>query len=153
MTNDVELKERFAAELLKTPENAFGAACRIFGMDTQTALRVSVEWVLDIVVLRKQAALLEEYGEEYYLPSQVELARKVWGLAIDDKADRKDKREAYKLYAEIRGWLKTGGGGVTVNNNVLNANRVMMLKDFGTDDNWEETAKKSQMKLVSNARD
>ena len=143
------LKDAFAAALLRSPDDPFGAALTIFGTDTRRALVASQEWVHDLYVLQKQAELLEKFGEDEFLPSKATLARNVFTLATTTK-DAKDRIAAYKLYADIRGMIEkqTAIANVTVNNN-----RVMVMRDHGTDDDWEEVAKKQQTKLIEHSRD
>jgi hypothetical protein len=147
--SDTILKDAFAAALLRSPDDPFTAALAVFGTDTRTALYVSQEWVRDLYVLQKQAELLEQFGEDEFLPSKATLARDVFNFARSTK-DGKEKIAAYKLYAEVRGMIEkqTAIANVTVNNN-----RVMVVKDHGTDDDWETAARIQQAKLIEHSRD
>ena len=143
-------KARFAEALLRNPNNAYAAACSVFGMDTATALRVSSEWPYDLFVLQRQAELLEQFGPDEYLPTKAVVARRIYETG-ETATDVKDKLAAFKLYAELRGFVPKGDGAnvnLTVNNN-----RVMVLRDFGSDDDWETAAAKQQTKLIEHSRD
>lgn len=143
------LKERFAEAFLKTPNDAFGAACRVFGADTIRALAAAQQWPLDTHVLQTQAALLDQWGEDHFLPSRAELARRVWQVG-EMATDERNKLAAFKLYAEVRNFVAKDQ--INIQNNVTN-NRVMVMKDFGTDENWEKAAAKQQSKLIEHSRD
>jgi hypothetical protein len=151
MSDSDVLKDAFANALLRTPYDPFGAALSIFGNDTMKALQVSKEWTHDFYVLAKQAELLEQYGEDEFLPSKTVLARRIFELA-ETSRDAKDRLAAYRLYGELQGHIKKDGGTNVQFNNVTN-NRVMVIKDHGNDDDWERKAQKHQTKLIEHARD
>ena len=146
------MKDMFAGALLRQPDNPFAAACKVFGLDTASALRAASEWINDTYVLTKQAELLDSLGEETFIPSRLTLARKVWELAESPGSEKKDRIAAYKLYAEIQGYIEKGVGAIVNNNTIVNQNRVMVVKDFGDDDSWENKAVEHQTKLIEHAR-
>lgn len=145
-------KEAFAAALLRSPDNPFKAALTVFGMDTGAALRAANEWIHDIYVISRCAELLEQFGEELFLPNKTALARRVFELAENPATDKKDKIKAYELYANIRGFIEKQTAIANVTNNVTH-NRVMMYKDHGTDDDWERKAVQQQGKLIEHSRE
>lgn len=143
-------KDKFADAYLRTPENSFAAACTVFGTDTATALKVSSEWPFDLYVLQRQAELLETFGPDEFLPTKQQVARRIFETG-ERTNDVKDKLAAYRLYAELRGFMPRGDGAnvsLTVNNN-----RVMVMRDFGNDDDWEKSAVTQQSKLIEHSRD
>jgi hypothetical protein len=144
------LKDAFAAALLRQPNDPFRAALQIFGSDTRRALQVSQEWVCDLYVLSKQAELLEAMGEDAFLPNKAMTARRIWDLA-NTTTDTRDKIAALKLYAEVRSYIEKPGDKINTNL-TINQNRVMVIKDHGSDDDWERRAGEQQMKLVADAR-
>lgn len=148
-TDETALKDKFAELLLRTPNDAFNVAVQVFGSDTMRALQISQEWPLDFYVMQKQADLLAEQGDDAFLPSKAELARRIYTVG-DTSTDAKDKLAAYKLYAEVRGFIQKAEN---VNNIQVNNNRVMVMKDFGTDEQWEVKAAKQQSKLIAHSRD
>lgn len=152
MATDDVLKDAFANALLRTPHDPFAAALQLFGNDTMKALQVSKAWVSDIYVLAKQAELLEQYGEDEFLPSKAMLARRVFELAEMPNKDAKDRLAAYRLYGELRGYISKDGTTVNVNATVNN-NRVMVIKDHGDEGEWETKAQRQQTKLIEHARD
>lgn len=148
-TDETALKDTFAELLLRTPSDAFRVACQIFGSDTMRALKASTEWPVDLYVLQKQADLLAEQGDDAFLPTKAELARRIYTVG-ETAGDAKDKLAAYKLYAEVRGFIQKAEN---VNNIQVNNNRVMIMKDFGTDEQWETKAIKQQSKLIEHSRE
>lgn len=143
-------KQRFAAALLKQPGEPFKAALSI-GLDTGKALRASSEWVNDEIVLKEQERLLEENenGALDFLPTKADAARLAWDMANNDAAFIEDKLKALKLYADIRGFIEKPAA-VNVDQRVTN-NRVMLVKEFESDEDWEAKALEQQRKLVSEA--
>lgn len=148
--DELALKHEFAEALLKLPNDPFRAACGVFGNDTVKALEVANRWPFDLVVLQRQAELLDKFGPEEFLPTKTDVARRIWNCG-EAATDTKDKLAAYRLYAELRGFVPKGdaaGVNVTVNNN-----RVMVVPAFGTDDQWETNAARQQSKLIEHSRD
>lgn len=150
MTESI-MKDVFALALLRAPNNPFAAAKQVT-TDPGHALRISTAWPNDPHVLAKQAELLETFGEEAFLPSKLTLARHVWELA--QSGDAKDRIKAYELYGNIMSFIakQTAIANVT-NNTVVNQNRVMVVKDHGTDDEWEAKTIDHQTKLLAHSRD
>jgi hypothetical protein len=142
-------KARFAEALLRMPDNAFGAAITVFGSDTMRALEASQKWPIDLYVLQVQADLLADKGEDEYLPSKAELARRIWSVGTG-ATDNKDKLAAFKLYAEVRSFIVKAE---IVNNNTVNNNRVMVLKRLRIERDWEKAASRQQSKLIEHSRD
>lgn len=147
--DEQELKAKFAEALLRTPTDPFRAAMALFGNDTVRALEVANSWPVDLAVLQRQADLLEQFGPDEYLPTKATVARRIYEVG-ETAADVKDKLAAYKLYADIRGFMPKGE---TNNNIVVNNNRVMVVRDFGNDEQWETAAASQQAKLIEHSRD
>jgi len=112
-------KDEFAAEWLRQPD-PFKAALSIVGpANVGRALQISSQWVLDSYVLTRQKELIEEFGEDYFLPSKAVIARKV--LEVHENAKTSfDKLAALKLYAEVMGHIskpdnnKASGGLIAI---------------------------------------
>jgi hypothetical protein len=145
----VAAKKRFAAMLLKEPGEPFKAALAA-GLDTGQALRASVEWINDSIVLEEQTRLIEEQenGELDFLPTKAEAARLAWNIA-NSATFVEDKLKALKLYADMRGFIPKVEA-VKIDNSVTH-NKVMIVKDQGTDEEWEAKARMQQRKLVEEA--
>ena len=152
MSDDI-LKDVFALALLRAPNNPFAAAKQVTS-DPGQALLISSQWPNDQYVLAKQAELLEAFGEESFLPSKLKLARNVWELTQKEGIDTKDRIKAYELYGNIMSFIakQTAIANVT-NNMVVDQRRVMVVKDHGTDEQWEAKTIEHQTKLLANSRD
>jgi hypothetical protein len=145
---EVQLKLLFAAELLKVgnaPNEAFRAAIVIFPDDTSLALRAATNWVTDPIVIAEKARLSKDYDEEDYLPSKHDLLRE-----IHDKAKAAVFSEDYarlmRLYMEVRGMIAKPQPNTNVN---IIQNKVMVVRDHGTDDNWKAGVKAQQTRLIN----
>lgn len=152
--SDDELKAKFARQWLKTPRNPFQAALAVFGTDTGRALLASKEWINDPVVLAEQAHILETEGFRVGLPTKEEYARKIIDAAeetLPDGTSRvafEDKLKAYRLFGEVMGYIERPAS-TTINNNPQTINRVMIVKEHGSDDDWERRLQNQQQKLIS----
>lgn len=145
-----EQKERFILALLKKPDDAFAAAKVVYGDNVGMALRLSREWQNDPEMLALQDKLLDEQGELAFLPGKAETARTAWEISQDIKLHVDDRLKALKLYAELRNFIEKPN--TTVNNQINVANKVMIVKDHGRDEDWEAAAATQQAKLIEDAR-
>lgn len=158
MMDEELLKKAFGIELARNPGEPFQAALSIFGDDTGKALMASQVWVRDPLVIQSRDEYLAENGVEVKLDSKAELAAKILKFADEKNADEtrylhdgKDRLSAYKLYAEVMGYIEKPQ--VVNNNNVVaTSNKVMVVQNFGDDDNWEQALAAQQRQLVHDAR-
>lgn len=146
---ELERKKRFAIELLKDPNDPFKAALRVFGQDTGMALRASSTWPTDVDVIKFTEEAVGELGDLHFLPSKADLAREAWTLATSANVPVDDRLKAMRLYGDVRGFIEKQG--TIINNNVLTNNKVMLVKDHGSTDNWEERLIEQQAKLIDDA--
>jgi hypothetical protein len=113
-------KEAFAAAWLREPD-AFKAAVAVVGASNAgRALQIAATWVFDDYVLQHKADLKEEFGEDYFLPTKADTARKALEV-FDTMRDGETKLKALRLYAEIMGHIakpeqlgKIGNGIVAI---------------------------------------
>lgn len=143
-----EQKRRFALELLKTPEAPYKAAIVVFGDDTASALAASARWISDPDVLKFIDELRDEHGEINLLPDKVATAREIWSLATT-APHVEDRLKALRTYAELRGFIDKAAP-TTVGINVTQ-NRVMIVQDHGSNDEWETKLIDQQRQLVHDA--
>lgn len=114
------LKDRFAVEWLRKGDPWLAALAVLGNQDTGKASVCASTWPFDAYVIRKRNELLAEHGEDYFLPSKADLARKVWDEAGKYNAAAADKTRNYRLYAEIMGFVEkpdgkaSKGGVVTI---------------------------------------
>lgn len=149
MENESEQKAQFALELLKDPSDPFKAALRVFGENTGMALLASNRWPDDPEVLAITQKAVEELGDMHFLPSKADLARLAWNLANNERVDTDNRLKAMRLYGDIRGFIEKQG--TVINNNVLTNNKVMVVKDHGTVEDWERGLLQQQNRLISDA--
>jgi hypothetical protein len=99
-----EEKRAFVRAWLKISD-PFKAAVAVFGpLQASKCLKVADEWPKDSLVLALKEELLEENGEEAFLPSKAELARRVIDTA-DGFIQVENKLKALRLYAEVMGFI------------------------------------------------
>lgn len=139
-----EQKTLFAEGLLRGLKEPFQIASE-FESDTSRLLEIADLWPKDEFVLSEKKRLLEELGESAFLPTKAELAREVYLKASQEK-DSDSAEKLYKLYASVMGYIEKPGTNVNVNNN--SHNRVLIVKDHGTDSEWAEKLKKQQNDLI-----
>lgn len=145
--SDLELKQRFAAEWLASPNDPFKAACNVYGADTGKALYAATHWINDPDVLAEKQRLIDEDGEDAFLPNKAELCRKVWDMA-QGEIEARDKLAALRLYGELRNYIEKPNSAVTVNTNVT-TNKVMVVREKATVDEWERGLIEQQRRLVN----
>jgi hypothetical protein len=147
MTDELEDKKKFAAELLRNPQQPFVAALAVYPDNNNWALFVATHWPQDADVLKFQQEILKDHPETDFLPTEAELARAIWDKMNAKFTPIEDFTKLGKLYAEIRGFIKKTDTNITVNANT--DNRVMVVKDLGTDEEWENKASKQQQALLN----
>lgn len=144
--NDDELKKDFATALLRWPDDPVRAAKSVVGEDVQRAVQMSIRWVRDPVVVAHRRELVEEHGAEAFTMTKAELINKLAEIA-DDARDSKDRIAALRNIAEIRGFIEKPGTKIEVNT----APRVMVVRDTGSNDDWERKLEEQQRKLTDDA--
>lgn len=149
LSDEQKRKQQFARELLKSPQEGFKIAVRIFGDDTGRALEASHRWPHDPEVIGFMNMALEELGDLHFLPSKADAARAAWEISQDPRLAVDDRLKGLRLYSDIRGFIEKQG--TVINNNVLTQNKVMMVRDHGTNEEWENAAAAQQAKLIADA--
>lgn len=123
-------KSEFAEALLRRPREPFEAARAVFPTNMQAALFVLQYWLHDEWVTLEKTRLLDEHGADAFLPTAYELAHEVWYTA-SKATNVKEKTDAFKLYADIRGFISKPN---VVNNNNNGSTEitqnVLMIKDI-----------------------
>lgn len=142
------LKEQFAGLLLRgfTP---FIAAIQLFPDDAATANDVSKLWPDDPHVMRCIAAVRAAEQAAAEPPTKLAQIKRIETRLAAMKAD--DFLKAERLIAEMSGHLeRPAPPSVTIQNNNSQQviERVLVVKDHGTDAEWEEKARAQQAKLV-----
>lgn len=142
--DEKENKVRYARLLLEYPKDPFKAACELFPQDTRMALWAASHWVHDPEVKEAQRKARETLVLNDN-PGKAEAARDVWNR-IQSCYDPEVYVKLMKLYADIMGYIEKPKDGTTVNVNTQN--RIMVVKDHGSNDQWEEKLKQQQYDLT-----
>lgn len=142
-----ELKLCFAANLLRSPDDPMKAAFATTP-DTGLALQIARQWIDDPVVKVEQERLLNTSEAKSFLPSKEQQAKDIYAMATNDRLATEDRLKAHRLYAEVMGHIEKPavGGGI----NILTQG-VMIVKDAGSDADWQEKAAQQQRALTANA--
>lgn len=143
-------KTAFARALLRSPHDAFAAAQTVFPDDTGRAAFAARYWTTDAFVKNEMERLCPEVALEKEqalngLPSKEEYALSIWELAQSARVPE-DRIKALTLFGDVMGYRQKGG--ITVNNSVETP-KVMVVKDHGTDDDWERKVLEQQERLRS----
>lgn len=142
-------KKLFAEALLKNPGDPFKVALSVIP-DTGEALRAAQEWPADFEVIAFQKELTAERGGEgAFLPTDVEAARLAFDIASGAKSASQEQINALELYGKIRGFIQKPGVSLTQNN--VTVNKVMVVRDHGPPDEWEAKARRQQEVLIAEA--
>ena len=105
----------------------------------------------DMQVLEATKEILAETDEKEFLPTRRELVARLERIA-DDSKDNDQVMKAVKMIADICGHVSKPGSGDTVSITQIDNSKVMVIKDHGTDEEWEVKAKAQQKKLIADAK-
>lgn len=146
--SELEQKKLFAKALMKFPDDPFSAAKQVFGLDTNKALSVYLKWPKDIDVLAFRAELMEvNGGVDRELPTKQKIASDVYQLSSDSSYSFDDRLKAYSLVCKILGYLDDSAKVNVQNNNITN--KVMVMRDHGSDEDWETKLMEQQRQLIA----
>ena len=152
---DEGFKKRYAAETLRRPQERYRVACDMMGRRTQydndVACYASNCWENDLTVIIERKRLLNEYGEMAELPTKETVMKEVLELGRGTLNTVSDRLKAYVVYNEMMGY--TGRGSNVSPSTTIFASKVMVVRDKGTDAEWEARLKIQQTKLIQDARD
>lgn len=153
MTEEQKLKFKFAEEWLRHPNNAFAAAQVITGNDAGLSWQLTSELSQDSEVLAFKEKLLQERGEDAFLPSSAALCHQILDRAATCQLNT-DFVQLIRLIADIRGFIQKPG--ITINN-TQTTNKVMLIPmRVGSDGKaidsveWERQLTQQQMGLIGN---
>jgi hypothetical protein len=154
--DEIELKKKFAYNLLIDPDNPFQVAKDLLDDPLNPdpningeALRMAALWVKDPIVVAEKEQLVKNNGAKHFLPSKEDYSRELLGHAREAK-DYDTKHKFYKLYGESQGLIEKPTTNITANVQNI-ANRVMVVKQVGNDNDWEAKLKAQQEKLISDS--
>jgi hypothetical protein len=147
--NEDEQKRRFAAEMLRHPDQLFKFAMEITGRNPGKAMWIVDHWPHDPLVQQYRSEAIEEFGELHFLPGKAELARKIWEIVESSAHLIEDRLRAMRLYADVRGYIESPA--TVINNNNMVSNKVMFVTEFENAGAWENRVASQQAKLIEDA--
>lgn len=147
-----DLKRQFAEWWISFPNEPFKAACMVFPDPKEMGNRLVVahEWVNDPeVLLYRRELLRNEETANKALPSKHELMHDLYQLS-KITADPEAAIKAIMSYAQLAGHVKQPGVQINNNNRIGNTQQtVMLVPDYGSDDEWQETLYTQQQALIA----
>lgn len=143
----VSKKEAFAEHLLKNPGvPPFQLALLIYPNNTARALRIANEWPEDKDVKAIKQALVDSEGEMSFLPTAAQDAAETLRIARELLLqDAPTSARFFEMYLKQRDRFPKAGAAIQNNNTIVN--HVMVIKDHGTDDEWQTKAIEQQARL------
>lgn len=138
-----EYKRQYAIALLRNPDNVFAAALELFEGNSALALRAVNTWTFDPVVLRYKRELKEEMGEDAFLPTKGEFLGMLWNRMKICEDENLSK--IADVYAKARGFYPEKNATNVEEMNVVN--KVMVIRDHGTDADWSRNLVNQQALL------
>lgn len=150
--NDVTLMKRYAAEQLRRPETErrdYEIAYSLL-FDPGLATAAVKRWEASPVVVQERTRLQEEHGERAELPTKETVLKEILTMGRNTALTPADRHKFYTLYSEMSGY--TGRNSAAAPSVSVFANKVMYVPAQGSDDTWEQRAKKQQSQLVADAK-
>lgn len=140
-------KEQYAAFLLRG-FSPFIAGMQLFPNDPGMADTVSRQWPEDPYVVACMTRAREDEAKKNALPTKHAQIKRI-EEKLSGPIRFEDYLKAERLIAEMSGHIeKAAPPSITVNANQQVVERVMVVKDHGTDEQWEEKARAQQAKLI-----
>lgn len=147
---NVALMKRYAAEQLRDPGRDIHIALGLIPDAPIAAAAVNV-WNNDPIVIQERLRLQEEHGQRAELPTKETIALEILALARAEKHSVPDRLKAYDQYNQMMQYIgRNANQPGSVN---IFSNKVMLLKDHGSNDDWEARAVAQQSGLVKQAQD
>lgn len=146
MKTEEDFKKAFAAALLECPDEPFKAALELFPDDTAFAFQIANKWPLDsIVIAHKKELQGDEEFQTSLLLTKTELFKNV-ELRLKRINDPETYVKLAKSYSDMRGFTPKQEQQVNVS---VVTNKVMVVKDHGTNDEWEIKLMQQQTDLCN----
>lgn len=110
--SDEKLKEEFAELLLRRPTEVFEVAKIVSDNDFALSFVRSRAWPSDPYVKLHQKRLLEQFGEEYFLPTMPQMFNHLWARVTGTDGRQMEDRDynaGFRLAAEMRHFVGNVG--------------------------------------------
>ena len=138
------LKRAFAAALLRHPTNHVAAAQQVVPFDMGLCVQIAQLWPFDDVVQEETQKLTKEKGQSAFLPGKADLKRKVWD-EIQTCNDHEHRFKLMEFYGKMIGAIERPAP--TLVNNGQMVLGAMVVKEMGTNADWENTGVAQQAAL------
>lgn len=143
-----DLKIAYAQLLFLDPGNPFECGKKIFPDNTGYACMAAVQWKNDPIVIEEMQRLAEQTPIENLVATKQEALQEAWNMAKDTSVNPKERAAYLRLFSELAEYMPEKSSVKNVQKNEV-INRVMMVKDHGEDENWEDKAAEQQRKLIN----
>lgn len=149
MQTEEDYKRAFAAALLKL-RDPIQAAMAVSGGDTRWSASVAVLWANDQQVKQFQDEIIEEFGENEFVPSAIDVKLKLWDIA-NSKVPATDRIKALEELGKMSGYYPDKSAKTAVVVNIPNVMRVPL--QINDPQQWGDVATNQQKRLKELARD
>lgn len=134
------------AELCLTNLDRHKAALELADGDMMEALAISEHWANSYELERHLKTLRSDPESIKKIASSFDVAMLYWSIANSPTSDTKDRINAAKEFASITGIYDSKIPNIENNQNNM---AVMIVNNFGDNEQWETAAQKQQEKLVN----
>lgn len=143
-----EYKIEDYAELCLVNLDRYKAALELTDGNQAAAMVISHHWANSYKLEKILRELKSDPRAIRKIATRFDVAMLYWSMANSMMVDAKDRINAAKEFASIAGIFdsKIGAGGGT---NINVGSAVMLVRDFGTQENWENAAAIQQANLVN----
>lgn len=143
-----EYKIEDYAELCLVNLDRYRAALELADGNQIAAMAISHHWANSYQLEKLIRGLKNDPRAIRKIATKFDVAMLYWSMANSMMIDAKDRINAAKEFASITGLFdsKIGSGGGT---NINVGSAVMLVKDFGTQEDWEKSAAIQQSNLVN----
>lgn len=139
-------KEAYAAALIgRADRDPFAAALDVFGADTAGALAASRDWPTDPEVLAYIDGMSDAEIDEAGVPTLNDLKRETW-RRVQGCNDHETAFKGIELLRKLIDGDSEGGGNTYIDNR-----KVMVVQNYGSDEEWEAAAQEQQMRLIEDS--
>lgn len=134
------------ARICLTSLDRYKAALELADGNQYDAMAISHHWANSYELEKIIKQMKQDPRAIREIASKFDVAQLYWSIASSFGVDAKDRITAAKEFAAIAGIYDQKAGGST---NINVGSAVMIVKDFGTQENWEAQAAIQQSKLVN----
>lgn len=138
-------KRLFAEQYMATPQEIYKAGTAAWPDKPSEGLRVALEWVNDPEVI-KYCNELRTAGISPNVPPKEQVVKELLDIGRDVRAEAADRIKAFELASKLMGYIVPAQ--TNVKNTIVTDNRVMVVRDHGSPDEWEAKAQIQQKKLI-----